>query len=157
MKKLLANPVEKICMVLVVALAVVVFLQVFNRFILKAPLSWSEDVSMLLFQWVAFLGAALGVKRSRHFGIELVVKKLSAGTRYWIEMAVIPVIVGSVAVVMIIEGYRVILFNYSRVYSSMDLSYVWAYLPIPVSGVLILIYLIQREVRRIQDRKAERG
>ena len=112
---------------------------------------------MLLFQWVAFLGAAVGVKRSRHFGVELVVKKLSAGTRYWIEMAVIPVIVGIVAVVMITEGYRVIQFNYIRVYSSMDLSYVWAYLPIPVSGILIIIYLIQREVRRIQDRKAERG
>ena len=156
-KKILDNLVEGVCMVLVTALAVVVFLQVFNRFVLKAPLSWSEDLAMLLFQWVAFLGAAVGVKRSRHFGIELVVKKLSAGTRYWIEMAVVPVIVGIVAVVMITEGYRVIQFNYNRVYSSMDLSYVWAYLPIPVSGILILIYLIQGEVRRIQGRKAERG
>jgi TRAP-type C4-dicarboxylate transport system permease small subunit len=156
-KKALDNLVEKVCMALVTALAVVVFMQVFNRFILKAPLSWSEDLAMLLFQWVAFLGAAVGVKRSRHFGIELVVKNLSAGTRRWIEMAVIPVIMGAVAVVMITEGYRVIQFNYTRVYSSMDLSYVWAYLPIPVSGVLILLYLIQGELRRLKSRKAERG
>ena len=65
-------------MVLVVALAVVVFLQVFNRFVLKAPLAWSEDLAMLLFQWVVFLGAAIGVRRLRHFGIDLVVKKLPA-------------------------------------------------------------------------------
>jgi TRAP-type C4-dicarboxylate transport system permease small subunit len=155
-KKVMDNLVEGVCMVLVTTLAVVVFLQVFNRFILKAPLSWSEDLAMLLFQWVAFLGAAVGVKRSRHFGIELVVKKLSAGARHWIEIAVIPVIMGIVAVVMITEGCRVIQFNYTRVYSSMDVSYVWAYLPIPVSGILILIYLIQREAGRLRDRKAER-
>lgn len=156
-KDVLGDWVEKFCMVLVVALAVIVFLQVFNRFILKAPLAWSEDLAMLLFQWVAFLGAAVGVRRTRHFGIELVVKKMAAGTRHWIEIVVVPLVVGAVAVVMVIQGYRVILFNYNRVYSSMDLSYVWAYLPIPISGILIVIFLIQQEVERLKTRKAERG
>ena len=144
-------------MVLVVALAVIVFLQVFNRFILKAPLAWSEDLAMLLFQWVAFLGAAVGVKRTRHFGIELVAKRMSAETRHWIEIAVIPLVVGAVAVVMIVQGYSVIQFNLNRVYSSMDLSYVWAYLPIPISGLLIIIFLIEQEVQRLRGQKAEKG
>ena len=152
MKKLLADPIEKICMVLVVALAVVVFLQVFNRFVLKAPLAWSEDLAMLLFQWVAFLGAAIGVKRVRHFGIELVVKKMSGRTRHWIEI-LIPWIMGCVALAMVTEGYKLILFNKNRVYSSMDLSYIWPYAAIPVSGILMLIFLIQQEVGRLRGRK----
>lgn len=144
-------------MILVVALAIIVFLQVFNRFILKAPLAWSEDLAMLLFQWVAFLGAAVGVKRTRHFGIELVVKQMTARTRHWIEIAVIPLVVGAVAVVMIVQGFSLIQFNYNRIYSSMDLSYIWAYLPIPISGILIVIFLIQQEVQRLRGQKAERG
>jgi TRAP-type C4-dicarboxylate transport system permease small subunit len=156
-KNILGDWVERFCMVLVVSLAVIVFLQVFNRFILKAPLAWSEDLAMLLFQWVAFLGAAVGVRRTRHFGIELVVKKMAAKTRHWIEIVVVPLVVGSVAVVMVVQGYRVILFNYNRVYSSMDLSYVWAYMPIPISGILIIIFLIQQEVERLRSQKAERG
>jgi TRAP-type C4-dicarboxylate transport system permease small subunit len=144
-------------MILVVALAVIVFLQVFNRFVLKAPLAWSEDLAMLLFQWVAFLGAAVGVRRTRHFGIELVVKMMSARTRHWIEILVIPLVVGAVAVVMIFQGYSVIQFNLNRVYSSMDLSYIWAYLPIPISGVLIIIFLIEQEVQRLRGQKGERG
>lgn len=143
-------------MVLVVALAVVVFLQVFNRFVLKAPLAWSEDLAMLLFQWVAFLGAAVGIKRMRHFGIELVVKKMSPKARHAIEILV-PFIVGIVAVTMITEGYKLIQFNTNRIYSSMDLSYVWAYLPIPVSGALIIIFLIQQEIRRLKGIQEERG
>jgi TRAP-type C4-dicarboxylate transport system permease small subunit len=156
LKRLLENLVEATCMVLVVALAVVVFLQVFNRFVLKAPLAWSEDLAMLLFQWVAFLGAAVGVKRRRHFGIELVVRKLSEKSRRWIEILV-PFIVGIVAVTMITEGYKLIQFNINRIYSSMDLSYIWAYLPIPLSGVLIIIFLIEQEVRRLKGQKEERG
>ena len=157
MKNILGKGVERVCMILVVALAIIVFLQVFNRFILKAPLAWSEDLAMLLFQWVAFLGAAVGVKRTRHFGIELVVKRMSAGTRHWIEIAVIPLVVGAVAVVMIVQGYSVIQFNLNRVYSSMDLSYIWAYLPIPISGILIVIFLIEQEVQRLRGQKTERG
>ena len=153
LKRILANLVEGVCMVLVVALAVVVFLQVFNRFVLKAPLAWSEDLAMLLFQWVAFLGAAVGVKRVRHFGIELVVKRMSAKTRHWIEI-LIPWIMGCVALTMVTEGYKLLLFNKNRIYSSMDLSYIWTYSAIPVSGVLIIIFLIQQEVGRLRDRKA---
>ena len=156
LKKLLSNLVEKICMVLVVALAVVVFLQVFNRFVLKAPLAWSEDLAMLLFQWVAFLGAAVGVKRMRHFGIELVVKKLSAKARNMVEILT-PWIMGLVALTMITEGYKLVLFNKNRIYASMDLSYIWAYSAIPVSGALILIFLVQQEIGRLRGPKEERG
>ena len=156
MKRFLENLVEVTCMVLVVGLAIVVFLQVFNRFVLKAPLAWSEDLAMLLFQWVAFLGAAVGVKRMRHFGIELVVRKLSEKARRRVEILV-PFVVGIVAVIMITEGYDLIGFNYNRIYSSMDLSYTWAYLPIPISGLLMIIYLVQQEVRRLKVQKEERG
>jgi len=30
----------------------------------------------------------------------------------------------------------------------MDLTYTWAFLPIPLAGLLILIYLVQLEIRR---------
>ena len=137
---------------MVVALAVVVFLQVFNRFVLKAPLAWSEDLAMLLFQWVAFLGAAIGVKRMRHFGIELVVKKFPEKVHRRIEL-VIPVVMGIVALNMITEGIKLIGFNKNRVYSSMNLTYTWTYLAIPVSGCLMILYLVWHEVGRWRARQ----
>jgi len=147
MIKVLDRIVEAACAIVAVALAVTVFIQVFNRFVLKTPLAWSEDLAMLLFQWMVFLGAALGVKRTRHFGIELVVKVLPAQVRHALELLV-PLIIGIVAIIMVIQGITLLSFNTTRMYATMDLSYTWAYLPIPVSGVLILIYLIELEVRR---------
>ena len=150
MKRFLGNIVEWASMVLVVALAVVVFLQVFNRFVLKAPLAWSEDLAMLLFQWIVFLGAALGVRRLRHFGIDLVVKKLPARMHRTIALLV-PLIVGIVALTMITEGLHLLTFNRARIYATMDLSYFWAYLPIPVSGCLMILYLVLQEIQRWKE------
>ena len=154
MKRILSDGAEWVCTVLVAALAAVVFLQVFNRFVLKTPLAWSEDLAMLLFQWVAFLGAAIGVNRMRHFGIELVVKALPERMRHGLELAM-PVITAIVAVTMISEGLKLVALNRARIYSTMNLTYTWAFLPIPVSGALMIVYLIQHEVHRWTGRKAE--
>jgi TRAP-type C4-dicarboxylate transport system permease small subunit len=150
MKKFLGNIVEWTSMGFVVALTVVVFLQVFNRFVLKAPLAWSEDLAMLLFQWVVFLGAAVGVRRLRHFGIDLVVKKLPARMRRPLDL-IVPFIVGIVALTMITEGLHLLTFNRARIYATMNLSYLWAYLPIPVSGCLMILYLVLQEIQRWKE------
>ena len=147
LKKAFDNLIEGICAVLMVALAVVVFIQVFNRFVLQTPLAWSEDLAMLLYQWVVFVGAALGVKRLRHFGIELVVRQFPEGWRHRIELLT-PLVMLGVAVVMIVQGYTLLMLNVSRTFSTMDLSYTWAFLPIPLGGLLIIIYLIQVEIER---------
>jgi len=152
LRNILSNLVEGVAVTLVIALAVVVFLQVFNRYVLKAPLAWSEDLAMLLFQWVTFLGAAIGVKRMRHFGIELVVRNLPEKFHRAIEY-IVPAFVGMVAFIMITEGIELLSYNRSRIYSSMNLSYTWAYLPIPISGCLMILYLIRLEVTRWQERQ----
>jgi TRAP-type C4-dicarboxylate transport system permease small subunit len=146
-KRFLADIVEWVSAALAAALAVVVFLQVFNRFVLKAPLAWSEDLAMLLFQWVAFLGAAVGVRRTRHFGIELVVKTFPEKARHRVER-IVPVLMGVVAVTMITKGLDLLAVNRNRTFATMNLSYTWAFLAIPVSGVLMILFLAAREVRR---------
>ncbi len=154
MKKFLSNVVEWFAAGLVVALAVIVFVQVFNRYVLKSPLAWSEDLAMLLFQWVSFLGAAIGVKRMRHFGIELLMKNLPERVRHKIELTV-PIFMGIVALILITKGLELLSYNRTRIYSSMNLTYTWTYLAIPVSGCLMIIYLVWHEVTRWQKRGEE--
>ena len=153
-KKAFDNLIEGACALLMVALVVVVFIQVFNRFVLQTPLAWSEDLAMLLFQWVVFVGAALGVKRMRHFGIELVVRQFSEHWRHRIEL-VAPLVMLVVAVVMIFQGYAILTLNINRTFATMDLSYTWAFLPIPVGGILIIIYLIQLGIERWKQARKE--
>ena len=60
-----------------------------------------------------------------------------------------------VAVVMILQGYTLLTLNLNRTFATMDLSYTWAFLPIPLGGVLIIVYLIQLEIERWKQVKEE--
>jgi TRAP-type C4-dicarboxylate transport system permease small subunit len=60
-----------IAVILFAALTIVVALQVFTRFVLHLPFIWSEEVARFLFFWVVLLGAATGVRRRRHFVIDI--------------------------------------------------------------------------------------
>lgn len=151
MRKFLEHIVEHTSVALVVVLGSVVFLQVFNRYVLKAPLTWSEELAMLLFQWVAFLGSAVGVKRMSHFGIDLIVKKMPSYLQGTIRV-VIPFLMGGVAFVMVFEGIRLLQFTRNEMYTALRLSHAWAYAAIPVSGLLSLFYLGQREAAEWRGR-----
>jgi TRAP-type C4-dicarboxylate transport system permease small subunit len=61
-----------VAVALFAALVVVVTLQVVTRFVLHFSVIWSEEVARFLFFWVVLLGAALGVRRRRHFVIDIV-------------------------------------------------------------------------------------
>jgi len=155
-KRVLASLVEIACAVLTAALALVVFVQVLNRYVFKTPLAWSEDLAMLLFQWVAFLGAAVAVKRGKHFGIEIAVRALPPRLHEWVARLV-PVPVAAVAVVLVVYGSRMVAMNTSRTFPTMELSYLWSYLPLPISGSLMLLYLGGHEVERWRERRRFRA
>jgi len=137
--------VEHVSVALVVALGIVVFLQVFNRYVLKAPLTWSEELAMLLFQWVAFLGSAVGVKRMSHFGIDVIVKRMPVSLQGRIRV-IVPLLMGGVAFIMVLEGLRLLQFTRNEMYTALRLSHAWAYAAIPVSGLLSLFYLLRHEI-----------
>jgi len=154
MKRFLGRIVEDICFVLVIALTAVVFFQVFNRFVLKAPLAWTEELAMLLFQWVVFLGAAVGVKRMSHFGIDLIVEKLSEKARRRVEIS-IPLSIGVIALTLIIEGFRLLKLTQFQGYTTMPFSHAWATAAMPVSGVLMILYLIRNQIKAWKKKEEE--
>jgi len=152
MKKFLNRFVEDVCFFLVILLATVVFFQVFNRFILKAPLAWTEELAMLLFQWVVFLGAAVGVKRMSHFGIDLFVEKLPEKARRRVEI-ITPLSIAAIALTLIIEGIQLLKLTQFQGYTTMPFSHAWATAAMPVSGVLMILYLVRHQVKERREKK----
>jgi TRAP-type C4-dicarboxylate transport system permease small subunit len=60
------------------ALAVVVFYQVFTRYVLNDAAGWTEEIARYLLVAVTFLGGAMAVRRNTHIQVDFVYRFLPA-------------------------------------------------------------------------------
>ncbi len=54
------------------------FGQIFNRFVLNASLSWSEEFQRFAHIWLIFLAIPIGYRRGAHIGVDLLERALAA-------------------------------------------------------------------------------
>ena len=72
--------------ILLVLTVAAIFMQVCARYFFNYSFSWSEELPMILFAWITFLGAGVGVYRNEHMGIDLLVSILPKPIRKIIEL-----------------------------------------------------------------------
>jgi TRAP-type C4-dicarboxylate transport system permease small subunit len=65
------------------ALAGIVFLQFFSRYVLNDSIAWTEEIARYLLMAVGFVGSALAARRGSHIAIEILANALPAGLRRW--------------------------------------------------------------------------
>lgn len=68
--------VEYFVVLLFVVMLLVGGLQVFNRFFLGTPLTWSEEVQKYAHIWLIFLTIPICYRRGRHIGMEIITSRL---------------------------------------------------------------------------------
>ena len=73
------HPENWIAFVLFWALATIVFLQFFTRYILNDSLSWTEEIARYGLMWLAFIGGAVVTRKKAHIAVELVSNLMGPG------------------------------------------------------------------------------
>ncbi len=137
---LLVNIPEIVAGTLLVVMAITVVLQVVFRYILAAPLSWSEEVCRDAFIWLSTISAALGVKYGLHFSIEALVKRLP-GRLGWAVRLLSALAISWLLVIMIWYGMQLVIRNTAQISSILGIPMSIPYLSVPVGCALMLIYL----------------
>jgi C4-dicarboxylate transporter DctQ subunit len=141
-----------LCVVMLIAMSIIVFLQVIFRFILKSSLPWSEEVSRYLLVWITFMGGAYGVKTGAHLGVEAVQLLLPVKARKVAKL--ITHLVGLiVCVVVLIISIGIIQKQLAGGQKSpalrLEIGYI--YLAIPVGMVFFIIRYLELLVTGIRD------
>lgn len=73
------HPEDWIAFILFWALAFIVFLQFFTRYILNDSLAWTEEIARYGLMWLAFIGGAVVTRRKSHIAVELLSHVLPPG------------------------------------------------------------------------------
>ncbi|WP_312279643.1 TRAP transporter small permease [Oscillibacter sp.] len=67
---------EVFLVILMSAATILVFAQVFTRYILRIPLPWSEEIARYMFLWLTWVGASFATKERKHVNIDVVYQLL---------------------------------------------------------------------------------
>jgi len=119
-----------------VAMMGTLFWQVFSRFIISVPATWTEEAARYCFMYMTFFGAALGVRHSTHFGVTLLAARLRGRARdRYIRLVIrLPILLASVA--LLYYGTRYMLdFGFARRSPTFHFPMAWVYLVIPLSAL----------------------
>ena len=80
--------VELTLFVIFLAFTLVGGLQIFNRFVLGLPLSWSEEFQKFGHIWMVFLAIPVAYRYGAHLGMDMILRALPRGLRRTVELAV---------------------------------------------------------------------
>src|SRR5258705_11699603 len=73
------HPEDWIAFVLFWALAIIVFLQFFTRYIMNDSLSWTEEIARYALMSLAFIGGPVVTRKKAHIAVELVSNLMGPG------------------------------------------------------------------------------
>ena len=135
----LSQVVEGLLLVMMVVLCLDVFLGVFSRYVMGRTFTWYDEIARLLFVWIVFLGAAVGVRRSAHFRLHLVLDRLSPGIRRVAHVIGVLVLMGF-GLLMIQQGWKLVELGQFQRTPVMGLSKRYVYASVPAGGALIILY-----------------
>jgi len=62
-----------------------VLIQIFFRYVLRTPLTWTEEAARYSFIWTVLLGAAFAVRRKEHVAMDVMVKRFPANAQRYIS------------------------------------------------------------------------
>lgn len=146
-----------VVLVALMATAVVnVLWQVFARFILGSPSSFTEELARFLLIWVGVLGAGYGVGQHDHLALELLPENLEGRAAEWLQIGIQGFIAFFALAVLIGGGLRLVYIQLSlgQTSASMNLPLGYVYTVLPLSGFVMVFYAVVHIVghlRAIQD------
>lgn len=132
--------------VAVVALAVVMLaslsLQVYMRFVVGQPLSWSEELALACFSWSMLLAIALGVRDSIHVRMDLVADRLPPAMRRRLDRLVAAAI-AAVGVFVAWSGTGYVVESLGTTSAAIGYPIAFLYACAPAAGALVALFALE--------------
>ena len=127
------------------AMAVLVFLQVLFRYVLDAPLDWSEEMSTFAFAWMCMLGASVGIRYDEHPRLDVLLVLLPRFTQK-IAKVVVNLSIMFMLIILLIYGTKFTLAMRMQSTAALRYSVSFMYMILPVSAVIMLLHMTVQTV-----------
>ncbi|WP_307336319.1 TRAP transporter small permease [Caldalkalibacillus uzonensis] len=128
--------------VLTVVLVLGALWQVFSRYVLNAPSTFTEELLRFVLIWVAMLGASYAFGTNQHLAIVFLRNKLKGRRQQVVRMINDLLVICFAAVILVKGGYDISISTMTQVSPILKIPMGYVYTILPISGVIIIIYQI---------------
>ena len=124
------------------AMVILTTWQVFTRYLLHSPSSWSEELVSYLFAFASLFGAAIVSGERNHMNIPVLVEKMNH--KLQILFGVLAEIVALIfaGAILIYGGVKISTLAMGQMTSALSVPIGIFYVVMPVTGILILLYSV---------------
>jgi TRAP-type C4-dicarboxylate transport system permease small subunit len=147
--------------VLMGAMVLNVLWQVFTRFVLKNPSSFTEEMARYMMIWVGLLGSAYATGQKSHLALDLITAKFSGARKRASELFIHSIVLLFAATVLVGGGGRLVWIQLSlgQKSAALQLKLGYVYLALPLAGAFIVFYSLMalRDALRGETKVAEQS
>jgi TRAP-type C4-dicarboxylate transport system permease small subunit len=117
---------------------------VFTRYVLNSAASWPERTAVLLTIVLTFIGTAACYRAQLHMNVSFFVAMLKPSWRKWVDLLA-EVLVGAMSLFMVVYGVKLVEATWFNTIDEFpELSVGLTYLPIPVGGAVLFLFVFER-------------
>lgn len=137
------------------AMVILTCWQVFSRYILQNPSTWSEEMVSYLFAWMSLLGASIVVGERGHMNIPILVERFGGKARTF--FAIFGEVIACIfaGVILVYGGLQITNLAMGQMTSSLGIAVGVFYVVLPISGVINIIYTILNIAEIMKDSERE--
>ena len=123
-------------------LVLVVVWQVFTRYVLQAPSTFTDELARFLLIWVSLLGGAYYSGQNLHISVDVLPRYLNKVNRFRLVIFIKTLIALFVLAVFVIGGGLLVYttWTYLQITPALQIPMSLVYLIGPISGLLIVYY-----------------
>jgi len=151
--KIITKILEKILIVLMATIVIDVSWQIFTRFILKDPSSFTEELAGFLLIWIGLLGASYALYTRVHLGIDILTAKLEGLSRQVSEIIIYTAVLIFALFVLVVGGLRLVMltFTLNQISPAIGIPMWYVYSVLPLTGFLMIYYSIVFIVKALRS------
>lgn len=131
-------------MVLLALMVLSVLWQIFSRYLMNSPSSFTEELARYLFIWIGILGAAYASGQQTHLAIDILPPKLNPVNRIRLRIFINVLIILFSLTVLVIGGGNLVYVNdlLGQSSAALGVPLSWVYSIVPMSGLLVIYYKV---------------
>ncbi|GHF52893.1 TRAP transporter small permease [Seohaeicola zhoushanensis] len=131
-----------------VAMTVMIAAQVFWRYVLNNSIVWSEPASVMVMGWFIFLGAAVGIREGYHLSFDVLLYVVPDAVKKLFH-TLSDIMVAAFGGGMVFYGWQLAERAAHVQLPSLGISGAFDFAPIVGGGVLVVLFSLERILRRL--------